>query len=885
MVSLQVQLRSAFKEEVVVSGGAPLIDVRSPEMGSNITAAQIASLPTLRNYAAIVQTAPGTNQDAQGTVVYGSSGAENAYYIDGVNTTEIQLGRQGKDLQPEFIQEVQVKTGSYQAEFGRATGGMINAITKSGGNEFHGDAFGYYDGSSLQNKVSTEHQQFITTGTGSYFDKSFTRKDFGADLGGFVLKDKIWFFGGYDHVDNATDEQVAKDFTPYGGPAQGQIYTATRKRDLWSGKLTWRVTPNHSFIVSAFGDPTTDGGPGTANGHGLAGPETTFMEDVKSGGTDKVARYEGVLGTSVVVNVQAAQHMEKLLEAGGGASIPQIRNQVSDLYANTGTTLFAGGLGYTTQNRFERDDYRGDVMAFLNNFGGDHEFKGGIEYEKVLPTNSTYHSGGDLIWHRCIRGHMGANGCAPGFDYYQHEVYLTARPPGGAADPTIANYLREPFVSGGKSDNTAYYLQDTWRVVPTLTISLGLRNEEQKMYDYHGVATADIKNEWQPRVGMVWDPSGRGSSKVYGSYGYFYETIPTDIIHRAFGQEISTLLANNSTTTIACDPALNAAIKAASGTPGCRIVGGGFEPVDPNLKGQYISEAVLGAEHEFIKDWVFGGKLIYRSLDRVIEDSLGSDQNYYIGNPGMGLLSNSWDQTYTYQFPAPKPKRTFKGVEITATKRFSNNWQFFASYLYSKLEGNYDGTFQASTGQLDPGINSAFDYAEFQIHNEGNLSNDRTHQFRMSGSYRFPFGLNLGFSAYFQSGTPVTAMGYNDLYRNWELYLSDRGAFGRTANEYEANLHLDYPFKFGGVQLTLLMDVFNLLNRQGETGRSLRFTNTDVLDVIDYNTGAVIPAVKGGQKCTDLVSAGNVGGCNTQFNVTNAWQDPRQIRFGVRLTF
>jgi outer membrane receptor protein involved in Fe transport len=478
MVSLQVEMRSAFKEEVVVSGGVPLIDVRSPEMGSNITAAQIASLPTLRNYAAIVQTAPGTNQDASGTVVYGSSGAENAYYIDGVNTTEIERGQQGKDLQPEFIQEVQVKTGGYQAEFGRATGGMINAITKSGGNEFHGDAFGYYDGSSLQNKVSTEHQQFITTGTGSYFDKSFTRKDYGADVGGFVLKDKIWFFGAYDHVDNATDEQVAKDFTPYGGPAQGQIYTATRKRDLWSGKLTWRVTPNHSFIVSAFGDPTTDGGPGTANGHGLAGPETTFMEDVNQGGTDKVARYEGVLGTSWVVNVQAAQHMEKFLEAGSGVSIPQIRNQVSGLYATTGTTLFAGGLGYALQNRFERDDYRGDVMAFLNNFGGDHEFKGGIEYEKVLPGNSTYHSGGDLIWHRCIRGHMLSTGCAAGYDYYAHEVYLSEVPPGGAADPAIANYLREPFVSGGKSDNTAYYLQDTWRVVPNFTLNLGLRNEE-----------------------------------------------------------------------------------------------------------------------------------------------------------------------------------------------------------------------------------------------------------------------------------------------------------------------------------------------------------------------------------------------------------------------
>src|SRR5213076_1165089 len=108
----------------------------------------------------IVQVAPGVSSDAnpsnpsQSTIsVYGSSGAENAYYVDGVNTTNMEYGFQGKELNFEFIQEVDVKTGGYEAEFGRSTGGIINVITKSGGNELHGDAFGYYDNDSLQSKA------------------------------------------------------------------------------------------------------------------------------------------------------------------------------------------------------------------------------------------------------------------------------------------------------------------------------------------------------------------------------------------------------------------------------------------------------------------------------------------------------------------------------------------------------------------------------------------------------------------------------------------------------------------------------------------------------------------------------------------------------------
>ena len=167
--------------------------------------------PTGRNYASIVAGLPGRLARRRPTPrtsptrssIYGSTGLENSFIIDGVNTTGVEYGFQGKELNFEFIQEVDVKTGGYQAEFGRSTGGIINVITKSGGNEFHGDVFGYYDADSLQaaNKHPDDSNLYGTVASGS------RRHDYGFDLGGYSVKDRLWFFGAYDRVKNTSTSE------------------------------------------------------------------------------------------------------------------------------------------------------------------------------------------------------------------------------------------------------------------------------------------------------------------------------------------------------------------------------------------------------------------------------------------------------------------------------------------------------------------------------------------------------------------------------------------------------------------------------------------------------------------------------------------------------
>src|SRR6266513_3717643 len=233
--TLDSALKPATSGEITVTAAAPVIDSASTGIGTNLGTRSIETLPTGRNYSSIAQVAPGVSSDAnagnpdQNTIsVYGSSGAENSFFIDGMNTTNVEYGFQGKELNFEFIREVNVKTGGYEAEFGRSTGGIINVITKSGGNDCSGDAFGYYDNDSLQANAKSV---VSTAGT----QAGFKRDDFGLDVGGYIMRYRLWFFGAFDRVDNSLDSALAS------GPSAGQSVTSKSRRNLGSAKITYNL--------------------------------------------------------------------------------------------------------------------------------------------------------------------------------------------------------------------------------------------------------------------------------------------------------------------------------------------------------------------------------------------------------------------------------------------------------------------------------------------------------------------------------------------------------------------------------------------------------------------------------------------------------------------
>ncbi len=789
--TLDATLRLAsVTEQVTVSAEAPVLDTTSTTLGTNLSTRAIETLPTGRNYASIVQVAPGVSSDANATngnqstiSVYGSSGAENAFYIDGVNTTNMEYGFQGKELNFEFISEVDVKTGGYEAEFGRSTGGIINVITKSGGNQFSGDVFGYHDSNSLQANA----KPVVSTGG---TQTGFTRKDYGADVGGYIMRDRLWFFGAYDGVRNSVDNSLPQ------GPHAGDIVASDSRRNLGSAKLTYNLGSSQSLVATFLQDPRVDTGAINDSNHSLNGDPSTYLGRQDFGGRDYALRYDGSFMSKWIASLQVARHRESnsVGPSTSAGNAVEYRDASNDSFQT-------GGFGLIQDKTFDRKHYSSSLTRLL----AGHEIKGGLEYEQATAKVTKMMSGGQQV-------DVFANTVNPSKPIYRHFYWTTP-------DATVGNAPVSQLLAAPEHKVTTAYLQDRWSVNNNLVVSYGLRWDRQQIIDASGVTQIDMKKDVAPRLGVIFDPTGAHKMKLYGSFGQFYEEIPMDLVIRSYSYERQPRIVNYSPTSVTPDP--NA--EADYGTPSA-ILGGFTEPSDPKIRNQYLNEFILGAEREVVPDVAVGVKGIYRKYGRVVEDFLcASDGTYCIGNPGEGIMKQIFTLDYSQTFAAPKPRRTFKGVQIDATKRFSNNWQGMASYLWSKLDGNFDGEYAPFTNAgADPNISAAYDYYDFftngsdltKITNSGPLSNDRRNQFKVSGVYESPFKLSVGLAAYWRSGTPLTRYGYSDAYGRYEFFLTQRGSEGRTPSNYDADIHLGYPINVSAAKINLLLDIFNVLDTQ-----------------------------------------------------------------------
>ncbi|HSY47361.1 MAG TPA: TonB-dependent receptor [Thermoanaerobaculia bacterium] len=883
-VTLDLVMSPAAAETITVSSSTPLVDVTSNASGANLSSQTLQSLPLARNFTAAAQVAPGVASDAQGATVYGSSGAENEYIIDGLNITGIATGVNRKTVNMEFIQEENILTGGLQAEYGRMTGGAIVAVTKSGSNEFHGDVFGYKAGGSLLSNPTYQSQLSTTATTIGDISK---QDDYGGNLGGYLLKDRLWFFGGIDSV-KETDQSIrintALSVPGFSLPVGGSI-PAALTRNLFDAKLSLALTPSHLINVSVLGDPSKVNGAVAA----ISGSPSTFEGTNKTGGNDYNALYTGVFGTRWNVDANYGKHKEQNILSGPGTSTSQFTDMTQVPNVNT------GGFRAFDNSNYDRDVAKLNISSFF----GNHTIKFGGDSEKVKTIDDRFYGGGDWVRKFCTVALVN-NACpSNGLVYYRHEVFLNDQASGfDASNPaTWLTSIANPLVVVPKTQNQGLYLQDSWKMMSNLTVNAGIRYETQKVGDRFGAWQINLKDNWAPRIGAIWDPANNGRTKAYVNFGRFYESIPMDINIREFGGEISLDVNNLNPTGGALTPDSAAPSFSATKLP-YRILGGGTVPVDPNLKGQYVDEYLIGYDYELASNLAVGIKGTYRNLGRVIEDMLvPSQNNYFVANPGQGLGADG-GLLDGGTVPVPKPTRKYTGVELHAQKRLSNNYQFYGSYVWSRLQGNYDGTFQVSTGQLDPNINSAYDYADFEINNSSStalLSNDRTHMVKLYGSYTVPnglaHGLELGLSTHYYSGTPLTAQGFAESYRNWEYYLTPRGSLGRGPADYEADIHGAYPIALGTGHVNLILDVFNVLNRQAKTALDQRYNlNTDppcagIPSALCNGDGGLLNA-PGGVQPAGVLPNPKATATNPSFLTGGtAFTGQRSIRLGARYTF
>jgi len=864
-----MKLRASTTAEVTVTGSAPLIDQESATIGNSIDSRQIKSLPTGRDYSSVVQISAGVSQQTSNTaafantiVINGSTGLENGFVVDGVNTTGVEYGAQGKDLNYEFIQEVEVKTGGYEAEYGKSTGGIVNVITKSGGNELHGEGFVYYSNNSVQaaNKHPEDSELFS-------FISGYDRLDYGADLGGYLFKDTLWFFGAYDRVQNTTKQTLTS------GPNAGGPANTDSTQNLGSAKLTWMLNQSNSVIASYFQDPRGDTGAVLDGAHPVNGPYTSFIGLQSFGGSDYALRYNGIFGSSWIVAAQGALHQEKnSVDPGlpGGDTIQ---------YVDTITNLQEGGFGLIQDKSFKR--WLGS--ASVTKYFGINEIKGGFEYMNDQADVIKRMSGGQQVT-------IYANPNNPNQPVYSH-FYWTI-PTASLPDNVPTSQLNAtPF-----QRTYSFYLQDTITALPNLTINVGIRYDNQQIYSSDGTQQINLTGSWAPRIGFTWDPTKDSKTKVFGSFGYFYEQIPMDLVIRSYSSERQPVIYNFDPTSIV--PDVNAATiigdQTAIQNGGGKILGGFNDLTDPGLKGQYLREFVFGGEREVLPNIAVGARYIYRDLGRVVEDFLCDNSgDYCVGNPTADGMAQLFSLDYNTQFPAPKAQRIYRSVQADVTKRFSDNWTLLASYVYSTLKGNYDGLFAPYTqprGSADPNISALYDYYDFftagrvingvaqPVTSSGYLSNDRTSVVKLSGVYVTPFNLSVGLVTYYQTGIPISKIGFSDAYTRPEFFLAPRGSEGRVPASYDADFHLGYPLQLGPVTLTALVDVFNIFNTQRIIAVDQRY---NLAEFYDPNTNTTNPNYVCGSNSNPLYESK----CNPTYGQPIARTLPTSVRFGLKLGF
>ena len=940
-VAIQLRPAGATETVTVTAGAGGGIDVTQNTTGTNVTTEQFSNFPTQRTVQSLYTIAPTVTRsglrDSSGRErdpsVAGSSGPENNYILDGVTVTDPAFGGSGANLPFEFVQELEIKTGAYGADIGKSTGGVFNVITKSGTNEFHGDAFAYFVAESFVREVKSNAIPFTGAAPNGY-----SEIDAGFDIGGPIVKDKLFFFGAFN-------PQRRKNFfltQTFLQEVENEVTTP-----FYAGKITWNPNQSHQFTFSTFADYTKQ------EGHlfgfsGFGANPASFRGVTETGGSNYAFRLNSTFSPNFIGEFSAGLHfqrantipeldetfvVDRFAVLRGGSILPVTETTVflpppTDDEGNPLTTnglrlAFVEGTGGTVQRNFVRGGFglksrqdrdRIEFAARMQNIFGKHTIKWGFEYANNKYRIDTSSTGGtqdfdsdehivgpNRIENRfavCSRTSTTTITCpsAPRTANVQLLINAGQAPAGVTTAVTgpVSINPTNPFLlldvvrardfsldTQGEFVNTttqSFYIQEDWKATRNLQVNLGLRWDFQQAYGLDGgtyLTLNDFVSNTQPRIGFSYDFLGEGNSKIFANYARFLETpIPLDINVRA-GTEV---VQND----------FNSNVSRLNGLPGAEVLaflgnlGNHATPFDPGLKPQTVDEFTAGMEWSprGWRDLTVGFRGIYRAQDEVIEDGSFDDGNtYFLFNPGRrgtGNFITTEDKACADPLigcfgPA---RRYYRALEVTATKRFSNNYHFIASYVFSSLIGNYEGLFRNDNGQSDPNITSLFDLVTLLNGLYGRLPNDRPHQFKLDGGYQWPFKLMTSASFRTQSGVPFNALVPHPVYGDNEgfciptLSCVPRGTAinpltgsNRTPTTYNLDLGAYYPISLGeDKQLRLQLDWFNVFNNQ----RAIREDETFLI-----NSGA--PGI------TPVP--------NPFYGTGTVFQFPSALRLGVKFQF
>ena len=896
----------------VTANALPSIDVTSVDSRTVITAQELARLPLARSAEAIALLAPGVVAGSDlfvgttgGSVISfgGSSVTENAYYINGFNTTDPLSALGGLTLPYGAIDQQEMLSGGYGAAYGRSDGGVLNQVGKRGSNEWH---FGgqilwtpadlksdpknyYYVSGTRAGQIRQDRNNNKTSNT--------TISAYG---GGPLIKDKLFFF--------AAAEAERVQGTSVGSVA-APFQTDYRYDDpKWYAKLDWNI--NDSNILEITGASSKESYQGAMYDYDYAahakGDFNSFDTSHKYGSDLYSAKFTSYITDDLTLSALYGEMSGTYYEATPGYDptfpyllTPDKQNPAlngGNVISNSQTLLRMGNPAHASKN----SNLRVDLSYRL----GDHTITAGIDNQRVSDLDdSTITAGPGYAWeynngdpNTYITGGPVANG--PG---WQSQPWVEA--PGGYAGGATGYYAARYIYGNGSSVTTsqkAQYLEDSWQVNDRWLVKLGLRNDQFINNNGDGVPYLRLTTpQWAPRLGFSWDVNGDSSLKVYGNAGRYYLAMPASVALRAAGSSIYT---REYFTYTGIDsngiPTGLTPIQSSTGGPISANLEYGV-PRDPvtaasrNLKSEYQDEYIFGFDKKLNDSWTYGAKATYRNLRNAIDDvgdsfaiqdkmtAMGIDPDTvgdifgsYLVNPGRTniIAIAKADGSGYYEVPMTSQdfhfntdlKRHYYAVNVYLEHAFDGKWFGKLDYVYSRSYGNSEGQVRSDIGQTDVSATVDWDYAAVMDYANGELANNRTHQIKAYGSYQLTPEFMLSGNMAIMSGAPKTCLGY---------YGANETNPGLGYGPY---YHFcdGQPFSPGKQHQpwTYLLSL-SAEYRPEWAGKKLAF-NAMVYNVLDKQTTTQTYAIKG--------ASTNV---NTNYGRPYSSQTPRYVRFGISYDF